>query len=107
MMVFIFVVIGLIGLMILSEGVTTFARNENSPVLTEKARLIKKTGSTVVDANGAAATTLILQFEIDGTVLKCAVNGTVYRQTKEGMEGLLTHQGTRFKCFEVDGLRIV
>ena len=74
-MVFIFVVIGLIGLMILSEGVTTFARNENSPVLTEKARLIKKTGSTVVDANGAAATTLILQFEIDGTVLKCAVNG--------------------------------
>lgn len=96
----------LIFALIVIMGLIRFIENENSPVLTERAVLVKKINNTTMDANGTMHTDLLLKFDIGGSILKCPVNGRVYRQMQEGMDGMLTHQGTRFKCFEVDGIKI-
>lgn len=81
-------------------------RGNNKMLLTEQAVLVRKTTETAADADGVEYTNLLLEFDIGGGLLPCYVTGRVYRQVQEGMDGLLTHQGTVFKCFEVDGMKI-
>ncbi len=73
---------------------------------TEKAVLIKKTEETAVNSDGTEYTNLVLRFVTEGGEIKCYVTGRVYRQVCEGMEGMLTHRGTLFKCFDVGSVRI-
>jgi hypothetical protein len=85
--------------------ISTYVKNENSPVISTKAQLIKKrrTTNTQTDANGIMTTneTLILVFELDtGSEIKFFVGGRVYRSISENEWGTLTFQGTRFLKFE-------
>ncbi len=87
-------------------NIKRFIENENSPVVTENAYLRKKINDTHMDANGVVHSSLLLLFDIDGNTIKCVVPGRVYRAVNEGTYGLLTHQGTRFKCFEFNGIKV-
>lgn len=87
-------------------NVWRWMENERSPVLTEHAYLRRKVTESHLDANGVMNTTLLLVFDLEGKSLKCTVSGRVYRAVREGANGLLTHQGTRFRCFEFDGIRV-
>lgn len=87
------------------KGISTYVKNENSPVISTKAQLIKKKRDTNMqtDANGIMTTTetLILIFELDtGSEIKFFVGGRVYRNILENEWGTLTFQGTRFLKFE-------
>ena len=81
-------------------------RGGSKALLTEPAVLVRKTTETAADDDGVEYTNLLLEFDTGSDLLPCYVTGRVYRQTQEGMEGLLTHQGTTFKCFEVGGVKI-
>lgn len=90
---------------IIFKGISTYVKNENSPVISTKAQLIKKKRDThtQTDANGIMTTneTLILIFELDtGSELKFTVGGGIYRSILEYEWGTLTFQGTRFLKFE-------
>lgn len=85
--------------------ISTYIKNENSPVIATKAQLIKKKRNidTQTDANGMTTTTetLILIFQLDtGSEIKFIVGGRVYRTISENEWGTLTFQGTRFLKFE-------
>lgn len=90
---------------IVITGVSTYIKNENSPVISTKAQLIKKHRDihTQTDANGVMMNneTLILIFRLDtGSELKFTVGGRVFRNAPEYEWGTLTFQGTRFLKFE-------
>jgi len=85
--------------------ISTYVKNENSPVVATKARLIGKKADlhTHTDANGIMTTneTLYLIYELDtGSEMKFAVNGRIYRNAPENEWGTLTFQGTRFIKYE-------
>lgn len=86
-------------------GISRYIKNENSPVISTKAQLIKKKRDTYTntDANGIMSTneTLILVFELDtGSELKFTVGGHIFRSIPEYEWGTLTFQGTRFLKFQ-------
>lgn len=90
---------------IIFNVITTYVKNENSPVISTKAQLISKrrNTNTQTDANGIMTTTetLILIFELDtGSEIKFTVGGRVYKAILENEWGTLTFQGTRFLKFE-------
>jgi hypothetical protein len=90
---------------IVFKGISTYIKNENSPVISTKAQLIKKKRDmyTNTDANGIMSTneTLILVFELDtGSELRFTVGGRIFRSIPEYEWGRLTFQGTRFLKFE-------
>lgn len=93
---------------ILLSLLSGFMQNKNSPVVTEQAFLIKKENRTHMDANNLLHTEYIASFKLRGNsaVLKCAVPFKVYKQLKEEVSGLLTHQGTKFEAFEWEGFRV-
>lgn len=83
----------------------TFIKNENSPIISTRAQLIKKKRdlNTHTDGNGITMSdeTLILVFELDtGSELRFNVGGRVFRGVPENEWGTLTFQGTRFLKFE-------
>ncbi|WP_160688733.1 DUF2500 domain-containing protein [Clostridium sp. C2-6-12] len=85
--------------------ISTYVKNEKSPVIATKAQLIKKKTDTNIqtDSNGMTTTTetLILIFQLDtGSEIKFVVGGRVYRTISENEWGTLTFQGTRFLKFE-------
>jgi hypothetical protein len=91
--------------LIIFMAITTYIKNENSPVISTKAQLIKKKRDvhTNTDANGVMSTneTLILVFELDtGSELKFTVGGRIFRSVQEYEWGTLTFQGTRFLKFQ-------
>jgi len=99
--VIIFVV--MLGFIIFS-WVSRYIKNENSPMIATKARLIKKWADThtSTDANGIMSTseTLHLAFELDtGSTMDLIVNGRIYRNMPKNEWGTLTFQGTRFIKF--------
>ena len=86
-------------------SIMRYIKNENSPVISTKAQLIKKKRDTHTDtdANGVTTTneTLILVFELDtGSELRFIVGGRIFRSILEYEWGTLTFQGTRFLRFE-------
>jgi len=87
--------------LIILKAISTYVKNENSPVISTKAQLISKrrNTNTQTDANGIMTTTetLILIFELDtGSEIKFFVGGRVYKAILENEGGTLTFQGTRF-----------
>ncbi len=93
-------------MVLIAVNIKRFIDNERSPVVTENAWLRRKRDNTSIDANGVMHSTLSLVFEVEGGTLECVVPGRVYRAVREGANGLLTHQGTRFRSFVWDGKRI-
>lgn len=86
-------------------SISRYIKNENSPVISTKAQLIKKKRDTYnnTDANGVMSIneTLILVFELDtGSELRFIVGGRIFRNVPEHEWGTLTFQGTRFLKFE-------
>ena len=89
--------------------ITRYIKNENSPVIATKAKLIdkKRDVHTHTDANGAMMTdeTLYLIYELDtGSRMELRVNGRIFRGAPEDEWGTLTFQGTRFIRFEGGGV---
>ena len=93
----------LVALAVLGVGLYRFWRNETSPMLTERAEVVRRLDDTHLDPNGAMHETWALEFEIDGQRLRMPVPHRVYRAIPQGARGRLTHQGTRFYRFEWDG----
>ena len=90
---------------IVFQWIYRYAKNESSPVIATKARLIEKhvSTSTHTDANGGSSTsdTLYLIYELDtNSKIELIVNGRIYRHAAEWEWGTLTFQGTRFLKFE-------
>ena len=90
---------------IVVSGIIRYVKNEKSPVIATKARLIdkKRDFHTHTDANGAVSTTetLYLVFGLDtGSTMRFSVGGRVYRHVPSDEWGTLTFQGTRFLRFE-------
>lgn len=86
-------------------SVSRYIKNENSPIISIKAKLIKKKRDvhTNTDSNGVMTTneTLILKFELDtGSEMELIVGGRIFRNIPEHEWGTLTFQGTRFLKFE-------
>jgi hypothetical protein len=91
--------------LIIFQAVNTYIKNENSPIISTRAQLIRKKCDTHThtDANGVMSTneTLILRFKLDtGSELEFTVSGRVYRSIYEHEWGTLTFQGTRFLRFD-------
>lgn len=85
--------------------VRQFAKNEKSPVVATKARVIEKRteSSTHHDANGHMHTshTYYLVFELStGSTMRLSVGSGIQRDAREFEWGILTFQGTRFLRFE-------
>lgn len=85
--------------------VTRYIKNENSPIISTKARVIRKKidAHTHTDANGTMTRneTFILVFELDtGSELRLTVRRRVFRNITENEWGTLTFQGTRFLKFQ-------
>jgi hypothetical protein len=85
--------------------ISRYIKNENSPIISTKAQLIRKKRDTHTntDANGVMTTdeTLILVFGLDtGSELKFTVGGRIFRNVPEYEWGTLTFQGTRFLKFQ-------
>ncbi|WP_027632396.1 DUF2500 domain-containing protein [Clostridium hydrogeniformans] len=93
--------------LIIVKGITTYIKNENSPIVSTKAPLIKKKRDrhTHTDVNGVMTTneTLILVFQLDtGSEVSFNVGGRIFRNISEYQWGILTFQGTRFLKFQWD-----
>jgi hypothetical protein len=91
--------------LIIFKAISTYIKNENSPIISTKAQLIKKKRDvhTNTDANGVMSTneTLILIFGLDtGSELKFTVGRRIFRSVPECEWGTLTFQGTRFLKFQ-------
>lgn len=86
-------------------SISRYIKNENSPIISTKAQLVKKKRDvhTNTDSNGVMTTneTLILKFELDtGSEMEFTVGGRVFRNIPEYEWGTLTFQGTRFLKFD-------
>ncbi len=86
-------------------SISRYIKNENSPIISTKAQLIKKKKNvhTNTDSNGVMTIneTLILKFELDtGSEMEFTVGRRVYRNMPEYEWGTLTFQGTRFLKFD-------
>ncbi|NRY63655.1 DUF2500 domain-containing protein [Clostridium beijerinckii] len=85
-------------------NISKYIKNENSPIISTKAKLIKKKRETCTntDSNGVMTTTekLILEFELDtGSEIKFTVGRRVFKNVPEHEWGTLIFQGTRFLKF--------
>jgi len=91
--------------LIIFMSISRYIKNENSPIISTKAQLIKKERDvyTNTDSNGIMTTneTLILKFKLDtGSEMNFTVGVRVFRSIPENEWGTLTFQGTRFLKFE-------
>ncbi|WP_040952040.1 DUF2500 domain-containing protein [Gorillibacterium massiliense] len=97
---FLVVIVGIILFAIIS-GLTTWTKNNNSPILTRICRVVsKRTRVSGGSGDSSAHTDYYLTFELDdGVRLELQVRDAQYGLTVEGDYGELTYQGTRFKSF--------
>lgn len=91
--------------LIVFKVISTYVKNENSPIISTKAQLSKKQRytNTQTDANGVMTTneTYSLRFQLDtGSEMKFAVGRRIYKEIEENEWGTLTFQGTRFLRFQ-------
>jgi hypothetical protein len=90
---------------IIFKGATQYIDNENSPLVTEPAHVVRKINDTHMDANNVMHTTVLIVFALEsGEQIRCVVGHRVYRAIPDGASGMLTHQGTRFYRFESGGI---
>jgi hypothetical protein len=100
-------IIFIIFALIVFKTITTYVKNENSPVISTKAQLVKKQWhtNTQTDSNGVTTTndTFSLKFQLDtGSDMKFTVGRRIYKEIEEDEWGTLTFQGTRFLKFQWD-----
>lgn len=90
---------------IIYKWISTYIKNERSPVVNTRAQVVDKRSDfhTATAADGVTATseTLYLVFRLDsGSDLALAVPRRVYREVPLYEWGMLTFQGTRFIQFQ-------
>jgi len=94
-------VIGFFAYLIIT-GISTWVRNNNSPVETYNAVVVaKRTNVSGGGSNTSASTSYHVTFQLDdGSRLELRVRHSDYGALAEGDVGVLTRQGTRFLGFE-------
>jgi len=98
--IFIIVIGGFIFMAI--KGITTWSKNNQSPVLTVPAEVVaKRTKTSGGSGNSSASTWYYVTFQVQsGDRIELGVNGSEFGMLAEEDLGLLTFQGTRYKGFE-------
>lgn len=91
--------------LIIIKVIITYIKNENSSIISTKAKLICKNRQvhTNTDANGMMTRneTLRLKFQLDtGSELEFTVGTRIFRNVPENQWGTITFQGTRFLKFQ-------
>ena len=88
---------------IIIKNIARFVENENSPVLTVYSTVVATRRKTHHhNHNGSMHTShsYHVTFELaDGQRMELKVKRQEFRELTEGMRGMLTYQGTRFKGF--------
>lgn len=90
------------------KGITTWHKNNQSPVLTVNAKVITKRTNVSVHHHGnnqgmhtSSSTSYYVTFEVkSGDRIELMVSGHEFGMLVEGDYGELTFQGTRYKAFE-------
>lgn len=84
------------------NGVSTWVKNNNSPVETYNAVVVaKRTNVSGGSGDSGATTSYFVTFQLDdGSRLELRVKYNDYGAIAEGDVGVLTRQGTRFLGFE-------
>ena len=86
---------------IIAKNIGQFIENENSPVLTVSATVADKRRKTHHHRSGHTHSYHVT-FETDnGEELELRVKRYVYSELSVGDRGMLTHQGTRYKGFDM------
>lgn len=89
---------------IIGKGIGEFIENENSPVLTVHATVVdmrRKTHHHHAGGHHHHTHSYHVTFQTrEGELLELRVKRYVYRELAVGVQGMLTHQGTRFQGFE-------
>jgi hypothetical protein len=94
-------IIGMIVFAVIS-GITSWSRNNASPVLRRDATVVtKRTKVWGGSENSSASTSYYVTFEFDDrSRLEMQLSGSEYGLIAEGDRGKLTNQGTRFNTFQ-------
>jgi hypothetical protein len=84
------------------KGITTWSKNNQSPVLNVPAKVVaKRTKTSGGSGNSSANTRYYVTFQVQsGDRIELGVNGSEFGMLAEEDLGLLTFQGTRYKGFE-------
>jgi len=98
--IFVIVIGGFIFMAI--KGITTWSKNNQSPVLSVPAEIVaKRTKTSGGHGDSSASTWYYVTFQVQsGDRLELGVNGSDFGQLAEEDLGILTFQGTRYKGFE-------
>ncbi len=91
---------------VMAPSMEKYLNEKSLRKVTEIAYLRRKFPHAYTDANGCMRNVLLLEFDVNGMIIQCGVPEKVYNQVCEGTAGMLTHKGTNFKCFEVNGVKI-
>ena len=107
MFTLVFVLVICVFAFVLFRGVTTWSKNNHSPVLTVQAAVVAKRANTThhhqtgTDQMSHSSTSYYATFQFDsGDRLELPVPSGEYGYLIEGDHGKLTFQGTRFHSFE-------
>jgi hypothetical protein len=84
------------------KGISTWSKNNQSPVLTVPAEVVaKRTETSGGHGNSSARTSYYVTFQVQsGDRLELGVDGSEFGLLAEEELGMLTFQGTRYKGFE-------
>jgi len=84
------------------KGISTWSKNNQSPVLTVPAEVVAKRSKTSGGSGDSSASTrYFVTFQVQsGDRLELGVRGSEFGMLAEEDLGMLTFQGTRYKGFE-------
>lgn len=84
------------------QGITTWSRNNQSPVLTVPAEVVaKRTNTSGGSGNSSASTRYYVTFQVQsGDRIELGVKGSEFGLLAEDDLGMLTFQGTRYQGFD-------
>lgn len=84
------------------KGISTWSKNNQSPVLTVPAEVVaKRTKTSGGSGDSSASTWYFVTFQVQsGDRIELGVNGSEFGMLAEDDLGMLTFQGTRYKGFE-------
>lgn len=83
------------------KGISTWSKNNQSPMLTVPGEVVaKRTKTSGGSGNSSASTRYYVTFQVQsGDRLELGVNGSEFGMLAEDDLGMLTFQGTRYKEF--------
>jgi len=84
------------------KGISTWSKNNQSPMLTVPAEIVsKRTKTSGGSGDSSASTWYYVTFQVQsGDRIELGVNGSEFGMLAEDDLGMLTFQGTRYKGFE-------